>query len=119
MESHQWIDSFWSSAYAPHGYCLLWRRDLVATHLISDILIAAAYFSIPFALVRLVRPHGEPRHEAFPVAPGQPAATGRSDERGTRRSETPAPIRPEHADGPGHLGSPLDSFHLNAMIAYN
>ena len=52
---HGLIESFWSGAYAPHGYCLLWRRDLILTHLISDILIAAAYFSIPFALVRLVR----------------------------------------------------------------
>ena len=52
---HQWIDSFWSSAYAPHGYCLLWRRDLIVTHLVSDILIALAYFSIPFALIKLVR----------------------------------------------------------------
>lgn len=52
---HQLIDSFWSSAYAPHGYCLLWRRDLIVTHLVSDILIALAYFSIPFALIKLVR----------------------------------------------------------------
>lgn len=52
---HPAIDSFWSSQYAPHGYCLLWRPDLILTHLISDILIALAYFSIPFALIRFVR----------------------------------------------------------------
>ena len=52
---HNAINSFWSGEYAPHGYCFLWRQDLVWTHAISDILIAAAYFSIPFALVRLVR----------------------------------------------------------------
>ncbi|MEO8618403.1 MAG: response regulator [Sphingomicrobium sp.] len=52
---HQAIDSFWSSQYAPHGYCLLWRADLILTHLVSDVLIALAYFSIPFALIRFVR----------------------------------------------------------------
>ena len=44
-----------SGAYAPHGYCLLWQPELVWTHVISDALIAAAYFSIPLALIRLVR----------------------------------------------------------------
>ena len=27
---HQWIDSFWSSAYAPHGYCLRDRDPGIA-----------------------------------------------------------------------------------------
>lgn len=40
--------------YAPHGYCLLWRPELVWTHVASDALIALAYFSIPLALIRLV-----------------------------------------------------------------
>lgn len=35
---------------APHGYCLLWDPWLIWTHVISDALIAAAYFSIPVAL---------------------------------------------------------------------
>ena len=52
---HDMVASFWSGDYAPHGYCLLWRRDLILTHLISDILIALAYFSIPVALIRFVR----------------------------------------------------------------
>ena len=34
----------------PHGYCLLWRPDLVALHAGSDLIIAAAYFSIPAGL---------------------------------------------------------------------
>jgi len=41
--------------YQPHGYCLLWEPGLVWTHVISDALIAAAYFSIPIALVTFVR----------------------------------------------------------------
>jgi signal transduction histidine kinase len=39
---------------APHGYCLLWQPELVWTHVIADALIAAAYFSIPIAIVRFV-----------------------------------------------------------------
>lgn len=41
--------------YAPHGYCLTWEPGLVATHAISDVAIAMAYFSIPFAIVLFVR----------------------------------------------------------------
>ena len=46
---------FISGGYEPHGYCLLWQPGLIWTHVISDALIAAAYFSIPLALVRFVR----------------------------------------------------------------
>ena len=44
-----------SSSFMPHGYCYLWDRGLVALHLASDALIAAAYFSIPVTLVYFVR----------------------------------------------------------------
>jgi signal transduction histidine kinase/CheY-like chemotaxis protein len=46
---------FVSGDYAPHGYCLLWKPELIWTHVISDALIAAAYFSIPIALITFVR----------------------------------------------------------------
>jgi signal transduction histidine kinase/CheY-like chemotaxis protein len=39
---------------APHGYCLMWQPELVWTHVLADGLIAAAYFSIPIAIVRFV-----------------------------------------------------------------
>ncbi|HQS68084.1 MULTISPECIES: ATP-binding protein [unclassified Novosphingobium] len=40
----------------PHGYCLLWQPDLLALHVISDLVIGLAYFSIPVALaVYLIR----------------------------------------------------------------
>jgi signal transduction histidine kinase len=48
-------DFFTSGGLAPHGYCLLWRPGLVWTHVLSDVTIALAYFSIPIALVTLVR----------------------------------------------------------------
>ena len=50
-----WIAQFVSGRYQPHGYCLLWQPELVWTHVISDSLIAAAYFSIPIALIHFVR----------------------------------------------------------------
>ena len=46
---------FFDGSYEPHGYCLLWNPALIWTHVVSDLLIAAAYFSIPLALISLVR----------------------------------------------------------------
>ncbi|GAA3999491.1 response regulator [Sphingomonas humi] len=51
----EFLSGFFEGNYAPHGYCLLWRPELIWTHVVSDALIAAAYFSIPVALVTLVR----------------------------------------------------------------
>lgn len=39
----------------PHGSCYLWQTPLVSLHLISDLLIAIAYFSIPVMLIYFVR----------------------------------------------------------------
>lgn len=52
-----WISDFLEAGrrLAPHGYCLLWDPRLVWTHVVSDALIAIAYFSIPVALVTFVR----------------------------------------------------------------
>lgn len=41
--------------FMPHGMCLLWHPALIWTHLVSDALTAAAYFTIPAALVYFVR----------------------------------------------------------------
>jgi len=41
--------------FAPHGYCLLWQPELIWTHVVADALIAAAYFSIPLALIHFIR----------------------------------------------------------------
>ena len=43
------------AGFAPHGFCLLWRPELVALHVASDALIALAYFAIPAALWRFTR----------------------------------------------------------------
>lgn len=39
----------------PHGHCYFWQPALLWLHAGSDGLIAAAYFSIPLALLYLVR----------------------------------------------------------------
>ena len=49
-----WIWSFLSQeGFQPHGLCLLWRPDVFWAHVISDLIIASAYFSIPVALMWL------------------------------------------------------------------
>ena len=46
-------------AYIPHGHCYLWQTPLVGLHLVSDALIAIAYFSIPAMLIYFVRKRGD------------------------------------------------------------
>ncbi len=41
--------------FIPHGHCYLWNPNLVGLHLVSDALIALAYYSIPLTLVYFVR----------------------------------------------------------------
>ena len=43
------------SGLTPHGFCLLWEPWLVWTHVLANVGIGLAYFSIPVALVRFVR----------------------------------------------------------------
>jgi PAS domain S-box-containing protein len=40
--------------YMPHGMCFLWQPELIALHVVSDSLIALAYYSIPIALIYFV-----------------------------------------------------------------
>jgi len=45
------FDAFFNSeALNPHGICLLWRPELLWTHVVSDSAIGLAYFSIPLAM---------------------------------------------------------------------
>jgi two-component sensor histidine kinase len=39
----------------PHGMCFLWRPDVLWLHVVSDAVIAIAYYSIPIALLHFVR----------------------------------------------------------------
>lgn len=39
----------------PHGVCFFYRQDLILLHVISDAVIALAYFSIPVTLLHFLR----------------------------------------------------------------
>lgn len=45
---------FSPSYYIPHGHCYLWQTPLVWLHVVSDLMIAIAYFSIPIMLVYFI-----------------------------------------------------------------
>ena len=49
------FESFFRGDYMPHGHCYLWQPHILYTHVISDILIALAYFSIPVGIMVFVR----------------------------------------------------------------
>lgn len=50
-----WNNLFNLGPFIPHGHCYLWKPGLVGLHVISDSLIALAYYSIPITLVYFVR----------------------------------------------------------------
>jgi PAS domain S-box-containing protein len=49
------LEKLFSSDFMPHGYCYLWKPGLVWLHVVSDALIALAYFSIPVTLMYFIR----------------------------------------------------------------
>ncbi|HEY9708318.1 MAG TPA: ATP-binding protein [Oculatellaceae cyanobacterium] len=49
------LQDFFSGNFMAHGYCFLWKPELVWLHAGSDFLIALAYFSIPVLLIYFVR----------------------------------------------------------------
>ena len=49
------LGKLFSSDFMPHGYCYLWKPGLVWLHVVSDALIALAYFSIPITLIYFIR----------------------------------------------------------------
>lgn len=59
---------FGAASFMPHGYCLLWRPDLVALHAISDGLIALAYIAIPVAILTFLRRRPDIRGNSRKIA---------------------------------------------------
>lgn len=45
------LESFFNNNYMPHGHCYLWQPSILWTNVIADLVIAIAYFSIPFAIM--------------------------------------------------------------------
>jgi hypothetical protein len=57
---------FFTKQFIPHGHCYLWNPELVGLHIVSDSLIALAYYSIPVMLVYLVHKRRDvPFHGMF------------------------------------------------------
>ena len=49
------LRNLFTSDFMGHGYCYLWRPEIVWLHVGSDVLITLAYYSIPVSLVYFVR----------------------------------------------------------------
>jgi signal transduction histidine kinase len=56
------IDWLGSRHWEPHGHCFLWTPRLLWTIVVSNLLIGIAYYSIPLALVTLVRKRQDLMH---------------------------------------------------------
>jgi signal transduction histidine kinase len=47
----QYLQQLWeTNSVSPHGICLLWRPELICTHVTADAMIGLSYYSIPIAL---------------------------------------------------------------------
>jgi PAS domain S-box-containing protein len=46
---------FASGGFQPHGFCYQWNTGLVWLNVLSDLLIALAYFAIPIILLQFIR----------------------------------------------------------------
>jgi two-component system NtrC family sensor kinase len=50
----QMVHKIFPNYFIPHGHCYLWKPGLVGLHILSDALIAVAYFLIPLTLIYIV-----------------------------------------------------------------
>ncbi len=48
------VHKMFPNYFIPHGHCYLWKPGLVGLHILSDALIACAYFAIPITLIYIV-----------------------------------------------------------------
>jgi hypothetical protein len=48
---------FDSENFMPHGQCLLWAPEVLWMHVVSDVVISLAYFSIPCIIFYIIRTH--------------------------------------------------------------
>lgn len=55
---------FGSASFVPHGYCLLWRPDLVAMHVGGDVITFIAYSVIAFSIWRFTTLRPEFKYSA-------------------------------------------------------
>ncbi len=46
----EWLKTLSDPNFMPHGHCYLWRPEVLWTHVVSDMVIAIAYYIIPVLL---------------------------------------------------------------------
>lgn len=46
----EWFKASANPLFMPHGHCYLWRPEILWTHIVSDAVIALAYYAIPLIL---------------------------------------------------------------------
>ena len=51
----EFLTNLFSSDFMAHGYCYLWKPQIVWLHVVSDSLITLAYYSIPVTIFYFVR----------------------------------------------------------------
>src|SRR5713226_3053025 len=51
----EFLKKLFASDFMAHGFCYLWKPEIVWLHVVSDALITLAYYSIPVTLVYFVR----------------------------------------------------------------
>ncbi len=67
-EGQSWLSQLWHLEFMPHGRCYRWRPEIVWPHVLSDVLIAASYYSIPCILLWFLRKRRDvPFHGIFVV----------------------------------------------------
>jgi signal transduction histidine kinase len=51
------LNATWFSTeqFMPHGHCFMWTPGVLWIHVIADILVSMAYFTIPFVLLYIAR----------------------------------------------------------------
>jgi PAS domain S-box-containing protein len=53
------LESLFNTGYMPHGHCYLWKPEILWLNVVSDSMIAFAYFSIPVILYYFVKKRPE------------------------------------------------------------
>ncbi len=49
------LENFFSTNFMPHGYCYLWKPEIVWLHFIADLINAGAYYLVAGAIIYFTR----------------------------------------------------------------
>lgn len=51
----EFFTDLFSTKFMPHGHCFFWRPEILWLHVVSDLIVAMAYYSIPILLFIVAR----------------------------------------------------------------